>query len=155
MYACKQERTNLAMTAYINTLRFWMSVCLCVTELGSSGGGTTVVTCNLHTYYTLYCVCDNKRTHLRSSSWRGHNWGTAAEADAVGEQQLEQTQLGCSSVWPHETSARQRHYRTRLLVRQSRGSTRLTQTWWKRCDQGSITMSVAKSRFCDACTSLV
>jgi len=29
---------------------------------------------------------------------KGCNWGIATEADAVGEQQLKQTQLGCSLV---------------------------------------------------------
>ena len=38
-----------------------------------------------------------------------------------GEQQLKRMQLGCSSIWwLRETSARQRHYHTRLLVHQSR-----------------------------------
>jgi len=32
-------------------------VCLCVMEVGSSGGGTTAVTHNLCTDYILYCVC--------------------------------------------------------------------------------------------------
>ena len=77
-------------------------------------------------YYLLYLVLrvhDNKWTHSRSSSWRGCNWGTTAtEADAVGEEQLKQTQSGCSSVWPRETSAHQRHYSTRWLVHRSRGA---------------------------------
>jgi len=98
-----------------------LCVCLCVTEVGSSGDRTTVVTYNLHNY-TLYCVCviTSMQTHVRSSSWRGHSWGTVSEADAVGEQQLKQMQLGWSSAWPHETTACQRHYHTRLLVRQGR-----------------------------------
>ena len=84
--------------------------------------------------YLLYFVLrvhDNKRAPLKehqlkwmqlgSSSWSGHNQGAAAEADTIGEQQLKWTQLGCTLVWPHETSARQRHYCTGVLVRQSRG----------------------------------
>jgi len=65
-----------------------MCVCVCVTEVGNSGGETTVVTHGLCTY-TLYCV---------GMITRGRTRGAAAEEDGVGEQQLEQTQSGCSSV---------------------------------------------------------
>ena len=74
--------------------------------------------------YTLYCV------------WvltSGRTQGAAAEEDAVGEHgeqqpkrtqsgssKLKWTQSGHSLVWPRETCARQRLYRTRLLVCQSR-----------------------------------
>ena len=98
-------------------------VCVCVTEVGSSGSGTPVLTHNLHTciLYFVPCVRDNKQTHSRSSSWRGCSWGAAAEAEAVGKQQMKQTQSGCSLVWPCENGAYQRHYHTRLLVHQSMG----------------------------------
>ena len=71
--------------------------------------------------YLVLQVHDNKQAHSRSISWSEHNPGAAAEADTIGDQQLKQMQLGCAMVWPHETSARQRHYCTRVLVRQSRG----------------------------------
>ena len=89
--------------------------CLCVCVYNRSGklrGRTEVVTCNFRTYYTLYCVCVITSGRLQ---------GEAAEADTIREQQLKQTQSGCSLAWPCETSARQRHYSTMLLVRQSRG----------------------------------
>jgi len=52
----------------------FVCVCVCVMELESSGCGTIVGTRNLHTYYTLYCVCmiTSRRTQ-----------GAAAEKDAV------------------------------------------------------------------------
>jgi len=66
-------------------------MCVCVrayvTEVGCSRGGTRLVMHNLHTC-TLYCVC---------VTTSGHNQGEVAVADAVGEQQLKQTQLGSSS----------------------------------------------------------
>jgi len=56
------------------------------------------------------------------------NQEEAAEMDTIGEQQLKGVQLGMkwmqlgsSWVWLHETSAHQWHYRTRVLVCQSRG----------------------------------
>jgi len=65
-------------------------LCVCKRS-GKFGGGTTVVMRDLRAYYTLYCVCvlASRRMHSRSSSWRGHSWGTAAEADTIGEQQAE------------------------------------------------------------------
>jgi len=51
---------------------------VCVTEVGSSGGGTTVVMHDLCTY-SLYCVCEITSRHTQ---------GAEAEEDAVGEQQL-------------------------------------------------------------------
>jgi len=48
-------------------------------------------------YFVLH-ERDNKQTHSSSSSLNGCNWGTAAEVDAVGEQQLKWTQSGHSSV---------------------------------------------------------
>ena len=82
-----------------------------------TGGGTTVVMCNLRTYYTLYGVCvitsrrnrgaaaeedavgeqQLKRTQSGSSSWRGRSRGAAAEEDAVGEQELKRTESGSRS----------------------------------------------------------
>ena len=61
-------------------------VCLsvCVTEVGCSEGGTTVVTRDLRTYYTRYFV-------LITS---GCTQGVAAEEDAGEEEQLKQTQSG-------------------------------------------------------------
>jgi len=41
---------------YIKILNVCVSVRVCVMEVGSSGGRTTVVTCDLRTY-TLYCMC--------------------------------------------------------------------------------------------------
>jgi len=41
-----------------------------------SGGGTTLVMCDLHTHYTLYCMC------LMISKC---NWGAAAEEDTIGK----------------------------------------------------------------------
>ena len=51
-----------------------LCVCLCVMEVGSSGDGTIVMTRDLHTYYTLYCVCVVTSRHTR---------GAAAKEDAV------------------------------------------------------------------------
>ena len=42
---------------YIKILDVCVSVRVCVTEVGSLGGGTTVVTCDLRTYYTQYYMC--------------------------------------------------------------------------------------------------
>ena len=50
-----------------------MCVCVCVTEVGISGGGTIVVTHNLRTY-TLHCVC---------MITNGRTQGAAAKEDAV------------------------------------------------------------------------
>ena len=64
-----------------------------------------------------------------------HNRGSAAdEADANGEQQLKQTWLwmGKSWVWPRETSARQRRYRTRAVGASDYGAT-------CRCGEGGGT----------------
>ena len=55
--------------------------------------------------YFVLRVGVNKQRHS-SSSWRGHS----------REQQLKWMQSRRSSVWPRETSARQRHYHTRLLA---------------------------------------
>ena len=85
--------------------------------------------------YLVLCLHDNKQTHSSSSGWSGHNRGTAAEADAVGEQQLERTQLGCSSVWPCKTSACQRNYHTRRV--RVRGCARLTQLSRERVRLGA------------------
>ena len=97
-----------------------MCVCLSVCN-GSGKFRTRLVTHDLHTY-TLYYVCV-----ITSGRTRGaEGWsteapkqtlsGTTAKAYAFGEQQLKQMQPGCSSVWPCETSAHQRHYRTIYLV---------------------------------------
>jgi len=67
-----------------------------VIEVGSSRGGDSRPS---YLLYFVLCVCNNKQTHSRSSSWRGcggHNWRTASGSR-------------CSSVWPRETSAHQRH----------------------------------------------
>jgi len=43
------------------SIHYDLNVCLCVTEVGSSGGGTRVVTCDLRTYlYILVRGHDNK-----------------------------------------------------------------------------------------------
>jgi len=57
-------------------VRMCVCVCVCVMEVGSLGGGTTVVTHDLHTYYTacMYVITS------------GHTQGGAAEEDAVKEQ---------------------------------------------------------------------
>jgi len=86
-------------------------MCECVGVL-QKWGGTTLVTCDLLFYYTLYCAC---------TMTSKHNRGAADEVDAITEQQMNRTQLGNSWVWPRETSARKRHYRTRVMVCQRRG----------------------------------
>ena len=66
----------------------------------NSGGRTTVVIRDLHTYYTLYCVYVITSGCTQGAAAEEDTvGGTAAEADAVGEQ---------------------RYYHTRLLVHQSR-----------------------------------
>ena len=67
-----------------------VSVCVCVTEVGSSGGGTIVVTRDLDTYYTLYCVCMITSGCIRRAApeedavmWTGQIGEQQAEADAV------------------------------------------------------------------------
>jgi len=68
-----------------------MCVCVCVYVHYRSGtyrGGTRLVTCDLCTYYTLYCVCVITSRHSQ---------GAAVEADIIGEQQLKRTQSGSSS----------------------------------------------------------
>jgi len=61
-----------------------MCVCVCVTEVGSSGGGTIVVTQDIHTY-TSYCICviTSERTRGATTEedadrWSGHNRGAAS-----------------------------------------------------------------------------
>jgi len=104
----------------------FLHVCMCVwvMEVVCSGGGTRLVTRDLHTYYTLYCAWvwlqahanrELKQTQGLRSSWSRLNRAAAAEIDTIGEQ-----------VWPHETSACHRHYHIRLLECQSR---RLCQTY--------------------------
>jgi len=87
-----------------------VSVCLCVSN-GSGKFGGWDYSSDARPFYLSYFVLhvrDNEQTHLRSNSWSGHNWGeaswswsgrnrgTAAEADAVGEQQLKRSQWGRS-----------------------------------------------------------
>jgi len=43
-----------------------------------------LVTCDLHTYFTSYCMRDHKQIHSGSGSWSGCNWGAAAEASEAG-----------------------------------------------------------------------
>ena len=75
-------------------------------------------------YYTLYCVC-----MITSSTAEEDAVGEQqAEADAIGEQQLKQMQSERSSVWPRETSGRQRHYHARWV--RVGGCARLTQLLW-------------------------
>jgi len=50
---------------------------------GTYRGGTRLVTCDLCTYYTLYCVCVITSRHSQ---------GAAVEADIIREQQLKRTQ---------------------------------------------------------------
>ena len=62
-----------------------------------------------------------KRTLLGSSSLRGNSRRSTDEDSSIREQQMKQMQLGSSWVWPHKTSGRQRHDHTRVLVHQSNG----------------------------------
>ena len=64
----------------------------------SLGGGTTVMTCNLCTCYTLHCVCVVTSGHTQGTAAEVDTIGEQqAEADANGEQQLKWMQLGSSS----------------------------------------------------------
>ena len=67
-------------------------------EVGSSGGGTTVVTCDLRTYmYTLYCVCVITSGHTRGAAAEENAIGKqqlATEADTIGKQQAEAGAIG-------------------------------------------------------------
>ena len=71
---------------------------MCVTEVECLGGGTTVMTCNLCTYYTLHCVCVVTSGRTQGTAAEVDTIGEQqAEADASGEQQLKWMQLGSSS----------------------------------------------------------
>ena len=65
-----------------------MFVCVCVTEVGSWGSGTTAVTHKCHTTSYGMCVITS-----------GHIQGATAEEDAVEEQQLKWRQLGSSKLY--------------------------------------------------------
>ena len=53
-----QNADLLSLHYGIVILRFLnVCVCVCVTEVGCSGGGARLGMLNLHTYYTLYCAC--------------------------------------------------------------------------------------------------
>ena len=41
-----------------------------------------------------------RKTRSERSSYGGHDWGAAAEAGTIGEQQLRQMRLGCSCMRP-------------------------------------------------------
>ena len=58
----------------------------------------SVVYVRVDLLYFVLCVRDNKRTHSRAAAEADAISGTAAEADAVGEQQLKRTQSRRSSV---------------------------------------------------------
>ena len=111
-------------TYFTETKLLWKCLCLPVRNGSGKFGGrnyTTVVICDPSYLICFVCNMSDVLCVHDASITSGRNRGTAAEADAVREQQLKRTQLGLRSVWPRETSAHQRHYRTRLLVCQSRG----------------------------------
>jgi len=62
---------------------------------------------------------------LAAAEARGSNCGVAAQADAIGEQQLKWMQSGSIWVWPCDSvglaRSDQRCYCIRLLARESRG----------------------------------
>ena len=107
--------------------------------------------CNLHSYCILYCMCvitseqgataeadtiREQQAHVDTvKNGVFQNTLTAAEVDEVGKQQLKQMQSGHSSVQPCKTSARQRHYRTKLH-----------QTHVHRCGEGSETTECLQQR---------
>ena len=105
--------------------------CTHSTKVASSGGWTTVVTRDLRTYYTLYCVC------VITS---GRTRGTAAEADTI------RAQFGVIMYNTHEhLYVLYMHVcdHTRLVLARDTaaqscwcirvgGCARLTQTWWRR-----------------------
>ena len=135
------DRSGRLIWLLNKTIHNTMCVWLCVMEVGSLGGRTTLVTHYLRTYYTLCCVCTCVITSRCS-------WGSAAEEDVVREQQLKQTQSGSSS----ETNARQRCYYTRLLVCQSVAVADSHRHWWRRWGLRSIPMSAVKREL--SCTLL-
>ena len=124
-----------------------ISLCVCVTEVGRSWGGTRLVTHSLHTYYTLYCTCvwlQTDATGILQLDKANACWRAAAET----------MQSGGSLVWPHETSGRQRRYCIlRLLVHQG-SYTGLTQTWSKRRDLWSIPSYVCREERVLMCAAL-
>ena len=89
-----------------------------MTEVGCSGGGTRLVTCDLRTYLNLELGEECSRTLGPGMGWNlpeqlglqvdgreqqskrtrsgssARNWSAAAEVDAIGEQQLKRTQIG-------------------------------------------------------------
>jgi len=79
-----------------------VSVCVCIRS-EKFGGRNMAVTCNLHTYYTLYCVC-------------------MITSDTLEEQQLKRMQSDeADTVWSDHVRlvlTRDTSYRTRC---QSRG----------------------------------
>ena len=60
-----------------------LNVSVCATEVGNSGGRTTVVIRDLRTYYTLYCVYVITSGCTQGAAAEEDSWGTAAEVDAV------------------------------------------------------------------------
>jgi len=75
-----------------------LDVRVCLTEVGHSGGRTRLVTHDLHTHCTLYCVC------MITS---GHNWEAAYSkwSRRIWEQQLKEVQLRSSSWSRHNRGA--------------------------------------------------
>ena len=83
-------------------VKILICVLVCVTEVGCSWGGTRLVTHDLRTEpRTLRRTFENIGHGLESSrtgeATNGCYRGAAVEADAIGEQQLKQTQSGSSS----------------------------------------------------------
>ena len=108
-----QEMSWRNTTLYIKILH----VCVCVRVCDRSGRSVgRLGKCDLHTYYTLYCVCmitsgcnrgaaAEKRTQSGSRSWSGYNRGAAAEANTIGEQQIisDRCQLASCTFTPWQT----------------------------------------------------
>ena len=127
-------------------------LCVCVMEVGSLGWWD--YSSDSQPMYLCFVLCDNKQMHSRSSSWSECNWGAASwsrhNQGAAAEADPVRVQFGLTM---RDYSAHQRHYCTRLFIRQStRGCERLTQTWWRRWDHRSITLSAVKREL--LCTML-
>ena len=85
----------ISVYQYVKILDVCLSVCLCVTEVGTSEGGTThSYTVTMRPSNLLYLLCTACMCVISS----GRTQGAADEADAVGEQQLKWSQSGCTSV---------------------------------------------------------
>ena len=92
----RQIPRTIYIYIYIHTYKFFAYIRV-LQRSGMFRDGTTLVTHDLHTYCTLYCAriiimtskCDQREAAeadvIGEQQLSGHNWGEAAEGEAIGE----------------------------------------------------------------------